>query len=112
MTLHQLQQSVRPDGRRGAHLLSRNIIKGVPFSNTSYYRNPKVDALLEAAAIEPDPTKRRAECLEFQQIVMRDAPDINIGVPRWITIYNTRVQGHPITADGIEGNLAYTYIAS
>ncbi len=91
---------------------SKNIVKGVPFSNTSYYRNPKVDALLEAAAIEPDPAKRRAEFLEFQNIVMHDAPDINVGVPRWITIYNPRVQGHTHTADGIEGNLAYTYIAS
>ena len=67
---------------------------------------------MEAAAIEPDPTKRVAEWMEFQQIVMHDAPDINIGVPRWITIYNRRVQGHSITADGIEGNLAYAYVAS
>jgi peptide/nickel transport system permease protein len=66
---------------------------------------------LEAAATEPDPAKRRAEFLEFQQIVMRDAPDINIGVPRWVTIYNKRVLGHSITADGIEGNLAHAYIA-
>jgi peptide/nickel transport system substrate-binding protein len=91
---------------------SKNIIKGVPYSNTSYYRNPKVDALLEAAAIEPDPAKRRSEFLEFQQIVMHDLPDINIGVPRWVTIYNKRVQGHSITADGIEGNLAHAYIAA
>ena len=56
--------------------------------------------------------KRRAEFLEFQQIVMRDAPDFNIGVPRWITIHNKRVMGHSITADGIEGNLAHAYIAS
>jgi len=90
---------------------SKNIIKGVPFSNTSYYRNPRVDELLEAAAIETDPVKRRAEFLEFQHIVMHDAPDINIGVPHWITIYNKRVQGHSITADGIEGNLANAYIA-
>ncbi|HEX3996103.1 MAG TPA: ABC transporter substrate-binding protein, partial [Acetobacteraceae bacterium] len=91
---------------------SKNIIKGVPFSNTSYYRNPKVDALLEAAAIELDPAKRRAEFLEFQHLVMLDVPDVNIGVPRWVTIYNKRAQGHSVTADGIEGNLAYAYIAS
>jgi peptide/nickel transport system substrate-binding protein len=90
---------------------SKNIVKGVPFSNTSYYRNARVDALLEAAAIEPDPAKRRAQFLEFQQIVMRDVPDVNIGVPRWVTIYNKRVQGHSITADGIEGNLAHAFIA-
>jgi len=91
---------------------SKNIIKGVPFSNTSYYRNPRVDALLEASATEPDPAKRRAEFKEFQQIVMHDVPDINIGVPRWVTIHSPRVQGHSRTADGIEGNLAYAYIAS
>lgn len=91
---------------------SKNIVKGVPFSNTSYYRNAKVDALLEAAAIELDPAKRRAEFLEFQHIVMQDLPDINIGVPRWVTIYNKRAHGHSVTADGLEGNLAYAYIES
>ena len=91
---------------------SKNIVKGVPFSNTTYYRNPRVDALLEQAAIEPDPAKRKAEFMEFQQIVMTDAPDINIGVPRWYTIHNKRAQGHSITADGIEGNFAHAYIAS
>jgi peptide/nickel transport system substrate-binding protein len=91
---------------------SKNIVKGVPYSNTSYYRNARVDELLEAAAIETDPAKRRAEFLEFQHIVMHDAPDINIGVPRWVTIYNKRVQGHSITADGLEGNLAHAYIVS
>jgi peptide/nickel transport system substrate-binding protein len=91
---------------------SKNIVRGVPYSNTSYYRNPRVDELLEAAAIEPDPQKRIEEWLEFQRIVMHDAPDINIGVPHWITIHNPRVQGHSRTADGIEGNLAYAYITT
>ncbi len=91
---------------------SKNIIKGVPFSNTTYYSNPRVDALLEAAATELDPAKRIAEFMEVQKIVMRDAPDINIGVPRWYTIHNKRALGHSVTADGIEGNLAYAYIAA
>ena len=90
---------------------SKNIAKGVPFSNTTYYRNPKVDALLEAAAIEPDQARRRAQFLEMQQIVMHDAPDVNIGVPRWYTIHNKRARGHSVTADGIEGNLAHAWIA-
>ena len=89
---------------------SKNIIKGVPFSNTTYYRNPKVDSLLETAAIEPDAGRRKAEFMEFQQIVMADAPDINVGVP-WYTIHNPRALGHSVTADGIEGSLSYAYIA-
>jgi len=90
---------------------SKNIARGVPFSNTTYYRNPRVDELLEAAAIEPDPAKRRAMFMEFQEIVMHDAPDINVGVPRWYTIHNRRAWGHSITADGVEGNFAHAYIA-
>ena len=91
---------------------SKNIAKGVPFSNTTYYRNARVDTLLETAAVEPDPAKRKAEFLEFQQIVMADAPDINVGVPRWYTIHNRRALGHSVAADGIEGSFAYAYIAS
>ncbi len=44
--------------------------------------------------------------MEFQQIVMADAPDINVGVPRWYTIHNPRALGHSVTADGIEGSLS------
>ena len=91
---------------------SKNIIKGVPFSTISYYRNPKVDALPKAAAIEPDPAPRVAEWMEFQQIVMHDVPAINVGVPNWITIHNNRIQSHSVTANGSEGNLAHAYIAN
>ncbi|HEX4368264.1 MAG TPA: ABC transporter substrate-binding protein, partial [Rhodopila sp.] len=91
---------------------SKNILKGVPFTNTSYYRNARVDTLLETAATEPDPAKRVAEFMEFQQIVMHDAPDINVGVPHWYTIHNKRALGHSVTADGIEGNFAFAYMAA
>lgn len=91
---------------------SKNIVKGVPFSNTTYYRNARVDALLESAAVEGDPARRKAEFAEFQKIVMADAPDINVGVPRWYTIHNRRALGHSVAADGIEGSFAYAHIAS
>ena len=90
----------------------RNIQKGVPFSNTTYYRNARVDELLERAAVEPDPVKRKAEFKEFQQIVMAEAPDINVGVPRWYTIHNKRALGHSVSADGVEGSFAFAHIAS
>jgi hypothetical protein len=41
---------------------------------------------------------------------MNDVPDINVGVPRWVTIHNKRVLA--IIADGIAGNLAHAYIVS
>lgn len=54
--------------------LTRNIRKGVIWSNTQSYSNPKVDALLDAAAVEADPAKRKEEYKEFQQIVVDDVP--------------------------------------
>jgi peptide/nickel transport system substrate-binding protein len=86
----------------------KNIVKGVPFSNTSYYRNVRVDELLEAAQTEPDPAKRKAEFMEFQQIVT--PPTSTSAFRRWYTIHNKRALG--VTADGIEGNLAFAYMAS
>ena len=50
---------------------SKNFKKGVPFSNGSNYNNPKVDALLEGAAVENDPVKRKAMFVEFQKIYRR-----------------------------------------
>jgi len=89
---------------------SKNILKGVPYSNGTYYRNDKVDRLLEAAAVENDPARRKEMFLEFQKIVMADLPNINIGVPRWYTIHTRRALGHSVTADGLEGNLAHAYV--
>jgi len=89
---------------------SRNFIKGVPFSNGTHYNNPKVDALLEAAAVENDPAKRVALFTEFQQIVAREVPDLNLYQPEFITIANQRVHDHSLTADGVESNLADVYL--
>ncbi|MFX7209388.1 hypothetical protein ABTI39_19965, partial [Acinetobacter baumannii] len=57
---------------------SKNFKPGVPFSNGSGYSNPEVDRLLEAAAVESDPAKRRELFYAFQVIVATDLPDINL----------------------------------
>ncbi|MDR2128230.1 MAG: ABC transporter substrate-binding protein [Burkholderiaceae bacterium] len=85
---------------------SKNIKKGLPFSNGSGYSNPQVDHLFEAAAIEPDEKKRKALFDEVQRIIVRDLPDITLFVPYNFTIYNKKVAGHTVTADGTDGNFA------
>jgi peptide/nickel transport system substrate-binding protein len=89
---------------------SKNFIKGVPFSNGTHYRNPKVDELLEAAAVENDPARRVELFKAFQQIVAREVPDLNLYQPEFITIANQRVHDHSLTADGVESNLADVYL--
>jgi len=89
---------------------SKNFKKGVPFSNGSNYNNPKVDALLEGAAVEIDPVKRVAMFKEFQQIVAVELPDISLYSPLYLTIKNKRVHDDSMTADGVESNMAECYV--
>ena len=74
---------------------SANIVKGVPFSNTQQYRNPKVDAIMEQAASEVDNEKRAKLYKEFQQIVMNDVPIYFMTTTAYHTIYNKRVGNVP-----------------
>lgn len=89
---------------------SKNFIKGVPFSNGTHYQSPVVDKLLEQAAIENDPVRRKALFKEFQDVVARDIPDLNLYQPEFITIANRRVHDHSLTADGVESNLADVWV--
>lgn len=91
---------------------SKNFKPGVPFSNGSHYSNPKVDALLEAAAIELDPQKRFEQFADFQRILVEDLPDIGIVSQPEITLFNKRVAASTVGAEGIAGNLANAYIVS
>jgi peptide/nickel transport system substrate-binding protein len=89
---------------------SKNFKKGVPFSNGSGYANPEVDRLLEAAAVESDPEKRFEEFRDFQRIVARDIPDLNLIGLDQVTIYNRRVHDHTVGADGVNGNLSDVWL--
>lgn len=61
----------------GVHrtFLSTNIRK-VVWTNTQSYRNPRVDELLEKAAVEMDLEKRKALYADFQKIVTDELPII------------------------------------
>ncbi|ASW10602.1 ABC transporter substrate-binding protein [Rhizobium sp. 11515TR] len=91
---------------------SKNFKPGVPFSNGSAYSNPKVDALLEAAAIEVDPQKRVEQWREIQEILVEDLPALDIVSQPELTIYNERIADHTLGGEGIAGSLAYAYIAT
>lgn len=75
--------------------LSSNIRKGVIWSNTQSYANPKVDALLASAAVEPDRAKRTAMYHEFQKIVVDEAPQAFLTVIPYYTITVAGLKGVP-----------------
>jgi peptide/nickel transport system substrate-binding protein len=82
--------------------LSDNIRQGVIWSNTQQYANDKVDTLLNAAAIEIDPEKRKALYSEFQQIVVTDLPVYWINALPYHTAYDAKLQNVPT---GIWGSM-------
>ncbi len=75
--------------------LSSNIRKGVVWSNTQSYNNPKVDELLATAAVEPDEVKRKQLYAEFQRIVVADAPQAFLTVIPYYTVTVAGLKGIP-----------------
>lgn len=89
---------------------SKNFKPGVPFSNGSGYSNPEVDRLLEDAAVETDPDKRRALFRRFQVIVATELPDVNLVTGANLTIANRKLVDHTTTIDGPSANFADVWI--
>lgn len=75
--------------------LSSNIRKGVIWSNTQQYRNPKVDELLNKAGTEMDFAKRKALYDQFQMIVGDDLPIYWINALPYHTAYDKRLGNVP-----------------
>ncbi len=75
--------------------LSSNIGKGV-WSNTQGYSNARVDELLNMAAQENDPEKRKALYSEFQKIVADEVPLYVTNTLPYHTIYSNKVGNPPL----------------
>jgi len=72
--------------------LTSNIQKGVIFSNTMQYSNPKVDELLAKAAMELDQAKRKALYAEFQKIVVDEAPIAFVNISPSYSAFDKRLR--------------------
>ena len=90
---------------------SKNFRIGLPFSNVPHYENAEVDRLLEAAAIEPDESRRRQQFVAFQQQVAADIPSIEFGANPNITVVAKKVRNYAPTAEGVRGSFAELYLA-
>ncbi|EPJ84846.1 extracellular solute-binding protein [Pseudomonas sp. CFII64] len=91
---------------------SKNFQPGVPFSNGAHYSNPKVDQLLEAAAVETDVQQRFALFAEFQKIIVEDLPDLGISTVVNPIVHDKRVNNFFVGAEGLGSNAAEIYFKS
>lgn len=90
---------------------SKNIRKGVPYSNGSGYASPEMDALLEASQNEIDPAKRRELFNKMQVLAMTDLSIIPIINVDYTTVYNKRVKGLTDDLEGVFGTYANLSLA-
>lgn len=79
--------------------LSSNI-KPIVWSNTQSYQNTKVDALLNSAAKEIDPAKRRADYAAFQKIVTDELPVVFLTTQGYRTVVSKKVMNPPTSIWG------------
>lgn len=69
-------------------------------ANRGRYANARVDALLAAAAVEPDQEVRRKQYAEVEQILSRDLPSFPLFYPYNEVVHSTRVTGIVLNPGG------------
>jgi len=69
-------------------------------ANRGRYSNPRVDALLTAAAGETDQEKRRKDYVEVQKILAEDLPGIPLWYPNNEVVHSRRIDGVVPQASG------------
>ena len=89
---------------------SKSFKPGVSFSNGSHYVSAKMDGILEAAAAEMDPVKRKADYSEFQKLAMEDLPALPLAALDFVTVASKRVHNHTTDAHSTYGNFADVWI--
>lgn len=80
--------------------LSTNQRKGVIYSNTQGYENPRVDDILAEAAREQNFDKRKALYGEFQNIVSNELPLIWTNEEPLLTVHDVNLENVPSTVWG------------
>lgn len=108
---NQLYQNGDPALGVARTYISSNIRKGVMFSNTSGYSNPKVDELFEAAAGEIDVEKRQALYTEVQQLLVEEVPVLWLAEQQYPTIHDNRLKEITTSATGVNSNFGTVHFA-
>ena len=91
--------------------ISSNIRKGVLFTNTMGYSNPKVDELFAKASQEIDPAKRQEQYSEVQRILSDDLPVVWLLEMEFPTFLDKRVKNANTTAIGVNDTYESVWLA-
>jgi peptide/nickel transport system substrate-binding protein len=80
---------------------SKSIRSGVPWVNGTRWTSPKVDQLLQAAAVERDPQKRAVLYHEFQKIAVEASPIVWVAEMQFTTVYDNKVHDLVVSPLGV-----------
>ncbi len=89
---------------------SKNIQPGSAWSNASGYSNPEFDAIVDAAAVEPDEGKRKALLARLQLIAQTDVPSISLLELKQFRVWSSRLKGVDVSPVGVYGTLASAWL--
>ena len=67
--------------------------------------------MLEAAAVENDPAKRKELFNQFQHLVHDDIPSVDLISPLEVVIADKRLRDYAVGAEGVASNWADAYFA-
>lgn len=100
-----------PDPTLGVQRLywSKNIVKGVPYSNASGYNNPEMDKLWEMAQVEADDERRRQHFFKIQEIAQRDLPILDLFEVQSATVSSNTLKNHITNSHAIFSSLRDAY---
>ncbi|MCJ7621056.1 MAG: ABC transporter substrate-binding protein [Anaerolineae bacterium] len=87
-------------GNDPSYELSFNYLCG-QFTNYTDYCNERVDELIKTAAWSLDPEVREAGMLEAQQLIMEDAPRIQLYQPDWLVVVSEDFYGYAVVDDAL-----------
>jgi peptide/nickel transport system substrate-binding protein len=110
LTLESLSNVFDPTPGVQRAYWSKNFKIGLPFSNASHYADAEIDRLLESAAVEPDPAKRKQIWFKFQHRIYDTVAAINLLAPTGVTLFDKKVHNHTEGIVGVNGSFADVYI--
>ena len=91
--------------------ISSNIRKGVPFTNTMGYVNPRVDELFDAAPKQTDAAKAQAMYSELQAILTEDVPVVWLTELEFPVLINKKFRNVNIDANGPNSEFDEAHLA-
>jgi peptide/nickel transport system substrate-binding protein len=111
-TSNMLYQNGDPALGVARSYISSNIRKGVMFTNTQGYTNPKVDDLFARAAVLTSDKERAALYSEVQKILVDELPVLWMTEQQFPTIHDARLENAVDSAIGVNGTFGRARWAS